>query len=166
MLPRKAACSTAARLPCRKESVKQQETGILLLALSPDQIVSPFCAAVLETITHIAHTSLAVMNCCLWSTLALWLEPKGPLSVRPSFIQGGVQKSHSMLGQSVSCRMETSALNSVVLIVDLDECAEGLHDCESRGMVCKNLIGTFMCICPPGMQRRPDGESCTGISHL
>uniref|UniRef100_A0A8C8RUV9 Fibrillin-2 n=1 Tax=Pelusios castaneus TaxID=367368 RepID=A0A8C8RUV9_9SAUR len=43
---------------------------------------------------------------------------------------------------------------------DLDECAEGLHDCESRGMMCKNLIGTFMCICPPGMTRRPDGESC------
>ncbi|XP_063521276.1 fibrillin-2 isoform X4 [Pongo pygmaeus] len=43
---------------------------------------------------------------------------------------------------------------------DLDECAEGLHDCESRGMICKNLIGTFMCICPPGMARRPDGEGC------
>uniref|UniRef100_A0A8C5M4L9 Fibrillin 1 n=1 Tax=Leptobrachium leishanense TaxID=445787 RepID=A0A8C5M4L9_9ANUR len=26
--------------------------------------------------------------------------------------------------------------------------------------MCKNLIGTFMCICPPGMQRRPDGEGC------
>nr|XP_015220808.1 PREDICTED: fibrillin-3 [Lepisosteus oculatus] len=43
---------------------------------------------------------------------------------------------------------------------DQDECAEGLHDCESRGMTCKNLIGTFMCICPVGMQRRPDGEGC------
>ncbi|XP_044302577.1 fibrillin-2 isoform X1 [Varanus komodoensis] len=43
---------------------------------------------------------------------------------------------------------------------DLDECAEGLHDCESRGMMCKNLIGTFMCICPPGMTRRADGEGC------
>lgn len=45
---------------------------------------------------------------------------------------------------------------------DLDECAEGLHDCESRGMICKNLIGTFVCICPPGMTQRPDGEGCTG----
>ncbi|XP_074237990.1 fibrillin-2 isoform X4 [Saimiri boliviensis] len=43
---------------------------------------------------------------------------------------------------------------------DLDECAEGVHNCESRGMMCKNLIGTFMCICPPGMARRPDGEGC------
>lgn len=49
-------------------------------------------------------------------------------------------------------------------VADLDECAEGLHDCESRGMLCKNLIGTFMCICPPGMQRRPDGEGCTGTT--
>ncbi|XP_035248375.1 fibrillin-2 isoform X1 [Anguilla anguilla] len=43
---------------------------------------------------------------------------------------------------------------------DQDECAEGLHDCESRGMTCKNLIGTFMCVCPPGMVRRPDDEMC------
>lgn len=54
----------------------------------------------------------------------------------------------------------------------MDECAEGLHDCESRGMMCKNLIGTFMCICPPGMTRRPDGEGCVGkalednVTHL
>lgn len=45
---------------------------------------------------------------------------------------------------------------------DQDECSEGLDDCNSKGMTCKNLIGTFMCICPPGMQRRPDGEGCTG----
>ncbi|XP_062473438.1 fibrillin-2 [Pezoporus occidentalis] len=44
---------------------------------------------------------------------------------------------------------------------DLDECAEGLHDCESRGMMCKNLIGTFMCVCSLGMIRRLDGEGCT-----
>ncbi|XP_041916071.1 fibrillin-2-like [Alosa sapidissima] len=43
---------------------------------------------------------------------------------------------------------------------DLDECAEGLHDCESRGMACKNLIGTFMCVCPVGMTRRLDDELC------
>ena len=37
-----------------------------------------------------------------------------------------------------------------------------MDDCDSKGMTCKNLIGTFMCICPPGMQRRPDGEGCMG----
>lgn len=46
--------------------------------------------------------------------------------------------------------------------LDQDECAEGLDDCASRGMTCKNQIGTFMCICPPGMTRRPDGEGCMG----
>lgn len=48
------------------------------------------------------------------------------------------------------------------LCLDQDECLEGLDDCESRGMACKNLIGTFMCICPIGMTRRPDGEGCMG----
>ncbi|XP_043853205.1 fibrillin-2-like [Dromiciops gliroides] len=43
---------------------------------------------------------------------------------------------------------------------DLDECAEGLLDCESRGMMYKNMIGTFMCICPTGIPQRPDGEDC------
>lgn len=45
---------------------------------------------------------------------------------------------------------------------DLDECAEGLHDCDTRGMNCKNLIGTFMCMCPPGMVRKMDDEVCHG----
>ena len=29
-------------------------------------------------------------------------------------------------------------------------------------MECKNLIGTYLCICGPGYQRRPDGEGCVG----
>uniref|UniRef100_A0A671P3C9 Fibrillin-2-like n=1 Tax=Sinocyclocheilus anshuiensis TaxID=1608454 RepID=A0A671P3C9_9TELE len=32
-------------------------------------------------------------------------------------------------------------------------------------MACKNQIGTFMCICPPGMTRRPDGEGCMDINE-
>lgn len=47
-------------------------------------------------------------------------------------------------------------------LTDQDECSEGLDDCDSKGMTCKNLIGNFMCICPLGMQRRPDGEGCMG----
>lgn len=45
---------------------------------------------------------------------------------------------------------------------DEDECAEGKHDCTEKQMECKNLIGTYMCICGPGYQRRPDGEGCIG----
>ncbi|XP_060119385.1 fibrillin-2 [Heteronotia binoei] len=59
-----------------------------------------------------------------------------------------------------TCPMGYELREDQKMCKDLDECAEGLHDCESRGMMCKNLIGTFMCICPPGMTRRPDGEGC------
>lgn len=47
-------------------------------------------------------------------------------------------------------------------VLDQDECEEGIHDCDSKQMECKNLIGTYMCICGPGYQRRPDGEGCVG----
>ncbi|XP_058393999.1 fibrillin-3 [Diceros bicornis minor] len=45
---------------------------------------------------------------------------------------------------------------------DVDECADGPQDCHARGMLCKNLIGTFTCVCPPGMRPQPgSGEGCT-----
>ncbi|KAG8519238.1 Fibrillin-2 [Galemys pyrenaicus] len=45
---------------------------------------------------------------------------------------------------------------------DLDECAAGLQDCRARGLLCKNLIGTFACVCPPGLRPQPgSGEGCT-----
>ncbi|RXM92699.1 Fibrillin-2 [Acipenser ruthenus] len=43
---------------------------------------------------------------------------------------------------------------------DQNECEDGIDDCESRGMLCKNLIGLYMCICPPGYVRRPNGDGC------
>ncbi|XP_067253271.1 fibrillin-2 [Chanodichthys erythropterus] len=43
---------------------------------------------------------------------------------------------------------------------DVDECAEDLHNCDSRGMECNNLIGTFMCVCPAGMIRRMNDDVC------
>ena len=45
---------------------------------------------------------------------------------------------------------------------DEDECEEGKDDCAEKQMECKNLIGTYLCICGPGYQRRPDGEGCVG----
>lgn len=36
------------------------------------------------------------------------------------------------------------------------------HDCDEKQMQCKNLIGTYICICGPGYQRTPDGEACVG----
>ncbi|XP_069857979.1 LOW QUALITY PROTEIN: fibrillin-3 [Dipodomys merriami] len=45
---------------------------------------------------------------------------------------------------------------------DIDECAEGLQDCHARSMLCKNAIGTFACVCPPGM--RPQSGSRDGCT--
>lgn len=53
------------------------------------------------------------------------------------------------------------------LPADVDECADSKQDCHTRGMLCKNLIGTFTCICPPGMQPQlGSGEGCTGTGGL
>lgn len=50
---------------------------------------------------------------------------------------------------------------------DVDECAAGQQDCGERGMLCKNLIGTFACICPPGLRPQPGSEEgCTGMGVL
>uniref|UniRef100_A0A452UGX3 Fibrillin 3 n=1 Tax=Ursus maritimus TaxID=29073 RepID=A0A452UGX3_URSMA len=36
------------------------------------------------------------------------------------------------------------------------------QDCHERGMLCKNLIGTFACVCAPGLRPQPSsGEGCT-----
>lgn len=48
--------------------------------------------------------------------------------------------------------------------LDQNECEDGIDDCESRGMTCKNLIGTYMCICAPGFMRMPNGEGCMGTT--
>lgn len=45
---------------------------------------------------------------------------------------------------------------------DQNECEDGIDDCASRGMTCKNLIGTYMCICSPGYTRQPSGDGCMG----
>lgn len=56
-------------------------------------------------------------------------------------------------------------MKSKPCVLDQNECEEGSHDCDSKQMECKNLIGTYMCICGPGYQRRPDGEGCIGKWH-
>lgn len=56
-------------------------------------------------------------------------------------------------------------MKSKPCVLDQNECEEGIHDCDSKQMECKNLIGTYMCICGPGYQRRPDGEGCIGKCH-
>lgn len=69
--------------------------------------------------------------------------------------------------------LKTQEINAAAFIIrgcvfspDEDECEEGKHDCAEKQMECKNLIGTYICICGPGYQRRPDGEGCVGKGLL
>ena len=47
-------------------------------------------------------------------------------------------------------------------LVDIDECAEGLDDCNAIAE-CVNLEGSFDCLCPSGF--RGDGRTCTGAHY-
>lgn len=78
--------------------------------------------------------------------------------------RGGIQ-APTAWGQATG-RLTLAAL-SPWLPADVDECADGQQDCHERGMLCKNLIGTFACVCPPGLRPQPSsGEGCTGMGVL
>lgn len=47
--------------------------------------------------------------------------------------------------------------------VDLDECVEGLHECQQ---VCENTFGSHRCSCSLGFQLSSNGMSCTGESFV
>ena len=57
----------------------------------------------------------------------------------------------------LSC--STTAL-TVVLSTDVDECAEGTHNCSN---LCVNTPGGFQCSCPVGYQLSESGLTCEGI---
>ena len=45
------------------------------------------------------------------------------------------------------------------LLSDIDECLTTANDCR---YACKNLIGSFMCICPQGYVQIGTGDQCRG----
>ena len=49
------------------------------------------------------------------------------------------------------------------LLVDIDECAENLHNCESG---CSNTDGSFICTCEEGYMLESDGRSCKCGGHF
>lgn len=49
---------------------------------------------------------------------------------------------------------------SGTICVDINECTEGLHDCDPNGS-CSNMTGSFTCKCKSGYEG--DGKSCTEI---
>ena len=52
-----------------------------------------------------------------------------------------------------------SGLLSSINLIDIDECAEGSHNC-SADADCTNTIGSFNCTCKPHYQG--NGVICTG----
>ena len=60
----------------------------------------------------------------------------------------------------VTCKLNrfTTAL-TVVLPTDVDECADGTHNCSS---VCVNTLGGFQCGCTSGYQISESGLTCEG----
>ena len=47
-------------------------------------------------------------------------------------------------------------------IIDVDECQTPANNCKFQ---CKNLIGTFMCICPPGYTQIGHIDDCEDINE-
>ncbi|KAG7315346.1 hypothetical protein KOW79_021434 [Hemibagrus wyckioides] len=59
------------------------------------------------------------------------------------------QPGFLLLGDQRTCR-------------DLDECVEGLHECQQ---VCENTFGSYRCSCRLGFQLSPDRMSCTDVNE-
>lgn len=79
--------------------------------------------------------------------------------------EGGGIQAPTAWGQA-TVRLTLAAL-CPWLPADVDECADGQQACHERGMLCKNLIGTFACVCPPGLRPQPSSrEGCTGMGAL
>ena len=50
---------------------------------------------------------------------------------------------------------------SSLLLLDLDECSLGTHNCDSNA-ACTNTVGSFTCACNVGYTG--PGTTCTGMS--
>lgn len=55
--------------------------------------------------------------------------------------------------------MNTFKITKFLFITDLDECRTPANDCRFD---CKNLIGSFMCICPDGYEQVGMVDDCQG----
>ena len=51
----------------------------------------------------------------------------------------------------------------LVLFADVDECAEGSHECTAALMHCVNRPGTYICQCRDGFQMNHALRNCEGI---
>ena len=60
-----------------------------------------------------------------------------------------------------SCHLHLSTLSwihYVVMFLDVDECAEGSHDCDVNAY-CNNTVGSYQCTCKPAYYG--NGKNCS-----
>ena len=61
--------------------------------------------------------------------------------------------------QTTTKAINDKYLNFAFHVLDIDECLTAANNCR---YACKNLIGSFMCICPEGYVQIGTGDQCRG----
>lgn len=49
--------------------------------------------------------------------------------------------------------------------VNIDECRSGLHDCDLATQECRDIQGSYECLCKPGFAATPSGRACIDINE-
>ncbi|XP_069381901.1 uncharacterized protein [Paralichthys olivaceus] len=70
--------------------------------------------------------------------------------------------NQTQLGAQCHCRPGFTLLDDGQTCQDLDECADGQHQCHQR---CINTFGSFKCGCDDGYHPAPDQTSCLDINE-
>ena len=53
---------------------------------------------------------------------------------------------------------------NLLILLDIDECTDGTHDCDVNGALCNNTWGSHNCTCKDGFFG--DGINCTGKLYI
>lgn len=77
--------------------------------------------------------------------------------------QGFRQMEHRVLVRFVLRNLCHMLRNLLHFAIDIDECAEGLHNCSSiNNTMCVNVNGSFDCPCISGYQEDNSTGECIG----